>query len=354
MPDNLHIAIIRLSSIGDVLHCTPVARAIKKAYPSCRLTWIVGAVSTGVLVGNPYIDEVYVWSREHWEKLLRQYRFQEAIQYWRQLRDDLHERRVDIALDVHGIFISGLATIATGASRRVGLANTKEFNSFFTTDTTPRLPGDIHVIQRYLSVLRLLNIPDDGYDMTLIVSPEGQQFADQFLRHAHYNPARKLIAINLGTTWATKNWPVDYFATTAANLYRDGQILLCGSPGDHRLAENFIHQAGIPVINAVGQTQLPEFAGLLSRCDVLLTGDTGPLHMAVALKIPTVSIFGPTNPAVYGPLSPEHIVLKSNLECVPCHNQRCRLQDLKCLYDINPQTAIAAVRKQLEMFKKNQ
>jgi 3-deoxy-D-manno-octulosonic-acid transferase len=347
MLDHKHIALIRLSSVGDVLHCTPVARAIKKAAPASHLLWIVGAVSADILSGNPYIDEVYVWSREHWEKLLRQYRFREAYQYWEQLRKDLYARHIDIALDVHGIFISGLVALATGAPQKIGLSGTRELNSWFMTETAPRLPEEKHVIQRYLSILRPLGIQPDGWDMTLKLTAEAADFADSFLARHDYDASRPLIAINPKTTWPAKNWPPAYFAAAAAELYQDGQILLCGGPGDRDVADSIIRQAGVPVINAIGETSLSQLAALVAQSQVLLTGDTGPLHMAVALRTPTVSIFGPTDPAVFGPLSAQHIVLRSSLECTPCHKQKCRQQTLKCLYDVLPQTAVAAVRRQL-------
>ena len=342
------IAVVRLSAVGDVLHCTPVVRAIKKADPSCHITWIVGSVSADVLAGNPYIDEVYIWSREHWEKLLRQHRFSEALDYWRQLRDDLCQRSFDIALDIHGIFISGLVMLATGAKRKIGMLNTRELNHLFVTERATRLPEGPHMIQRYLSILSALDIPSDGYAMDLVPTSEAIEFADTFLRQAGYDPSKPLVAFSPRTTWTTKNWPPEYFAAVAAELSGEVQLLLCGSPGDRTVADEIISQAQKPFINAVGQTRLHELTALLSRCDTLLTGDTGPLHMAVALGVPTVSIFGPTNPTVYGPLPPGHIVLQSMLACRPCHKQKCRAQHLKCQHEILPQMAVEAIRKQLE------
>lgn len=351
MLQNKRLAIIRLSSVGDVLHCTPVARAIKKFEPSCHITWVVGQVSADVLAGNPFIDEVYIWSRERWEAMLRQRRFAEAVRYWRQLKQDLHMRNIDIALDIHGIFISGLVTIATGAPRRIGMSGTRELNSLFTNETAMRLPSETHVIERYLSILRPLGIPHDGCDMTLTVTPAARRFAASFLRRMNYNPGKKLTAINPRTTWPTKNWPPEYFAAAASKLYRHTQLLLCGGPGDKTVADKIIRQAGVPIINAVGQTSLQDLAALLAGCDALLTGDTGPLHMAIALGIPTVSIFGPTDPSVFGPLAPGHAVLQSRLECGPCNKQRCRLEDMRCQFDVSPQTAVKAVVKVLECKK---
>ena len=352
MLTNARIALIRLSSVGDVLHCTPVARAIKKAAPACHLTWVVGKVSAGVLANNPYIDEIYVWSREYWESLLYKGQFMAAYAYWHQLRRDFRSRGIDIALDVHGLFISGLVTLATGARRRIGLAGAREFNSLFTTETATPVPAEkTHKIDRYLSILKPLGIPDDGHAMTLSVPPAAKRQAHEFLRKQHFVPGNCLIAINPRTTWPAKNWPLENFAEVAASLAQDGQILLCGSPGDREAGETILRQAKIPVINTIGRTTLPELAALLSHCHVLFTGDTGPLHMATAMSIPTVSLFGPTDPAVYGPLTPGHIVLRKPPECGPCNKQICRTKTMECINRITPEEAVTAVREQLYVKK---
>lgn len=345
---NSRIALIRLSSVGDVLHSTPVARAIKKAVPSCHLTWIVGKVSAGVLANNPYIDEIYVWSREYWESLLYKGQLKEAYAYWNQLRQDFRSRGIDIALDIHGLFLSGMVTLATGAKRRIGLSGAREFNSLFTTETAaPVPPSKQHKIDRYLSILKPLGIPDDGYAMTLVVPPAAKRQAQEFLRKQHVLPGKRLIAINPRTTWPAKNWPLENFAAVADSLGQDGQLLLCGSPGDREAGETIIRQLKVPVIDTIGRTSLPELAALLSCCHVLFTGDTGPLHMATAMGIPTVSLFGPTDPAVYGPLTPGHIVLRKPPECGPCNKQNCPTKTMECMLRLTPQDAVAAVREQL-------
>ncbi|MCX7781074.1 MAG: glycosyltransferase family 9 protein [Negativicutes bacterium] len=347
MFDNKRIALIRLSAIGDVLHCTPVARAIKKAAPSCHLTWVVGEVSQGVLTGNPYIDETYVWSREYWEKAMRQFHWGAALRYWQKLRQELPERRFDIVLDVHGLFLSGMVAAASGAPRRIGLGGARELNPWFMTETAPPVSAGSHVIWRYLSILEPLGIPADGYDMDLAVQPEAAAFAADFLAEHGCRPGEPLIAVSPRTTWDSKNWPADHFVQAVKALNQDGRILLCGGPGDRQLGQEIVDRSGASVINAIGKTKLTQLTALLARSHALLTGDTGPLHMAVALKVPTVSIFGPTSPEKFGPLPPGHIVLHTPESCPPCSKMKCPRGDLRCMNSITPEAVVAAVRRQL-------
>lgn len=347
MLDNHRIAIIRLSSIGDVLHATPVARALKTAAPSCYLTWIVGEVAADLVKCNPFIDEVYVWSRERWEAQLRHGQFRAALAMWRQLKNKFSAQPCDIALDVQGLFLSGMVTAATGAPRRIGLGRTKEPNGLFMTEKAAE-PQSPHVIRRYLSVLKPLDIATEDYQMTLCIPPAAARFAGEFLAGHGITPRDKVIVFIPSTTWPAKNWPPEYFAAAIDGLADGGRLILCGGPGDRGRAAEISAMAKTAVIDATGKTSLLEMGALLARAQVVVTGDTGPLHMAIALGTPTVSLFGPTDPAMYGPLQPGHIVLNGYSECKACHKRVCPRRDAQCMKIISPRNVIHAVQCQLD------
>ena len=336
--------IIRLSSIGDVLHATPVAQTLKAALPTCHITWLVGEIPSDLLKSNPYIDELYIWPRERWEKHMRRGEFKQAWQIWKKLKDDLQAKNFDVALDVHGLFLSGMIAAASKAPRRIGMKNTKELNWLFMTEIAPSLPHEVHVIQRYLSVVKPLGIQSADYNMTLQLPDEATTFATNFLRSHGVKEKDTLIVVNPGTTWPSKNWPTQHYATVIEALQHHGHILLCGGPGEQELGKSIIEQCNAPVINAINQTSLLELAALISKCHVLLTGDTGPLHMGIALNIPTISLFGPTDPQRFGPLTGEHVVLQESMDCRPCHKTKCPLTHLKCMHSLSPERVITAVQ----------
>lgn len=340
MINNPRILIVRLSSIGDVLHCTPVARTLKEALPACHITWIVGKQSAEILRCNPHIDELYVWPREEWERAMRSGHFRQAWQLWQQLRSYFCTKHYDVALDIHGLFLSGMVTAASHSSRRIGLSNTKELNSLFMTETAPLQNKERHVIQRYLSILKPLNITTADYRMTLITPPAASKFANDFLKQHGIAPDDQLVAVNPVTTWAAKNWPPEYFARVIREVSEYAKILLCGGPADQAIAAKITALADVPVINAVAKTGLLELAALIRRAAVLVVGDTGPLHIAVAVGTPSVSIFGATDPLKFGPLTPGHVVLKGSAACAPCHKTACARKDLQCLKSVDPATVI--------------
>lgn len=323
MLNNQRILIIRLSSIGDVLHATPVAKALKEAYPTCHITWIVSNISASLLKNNPYIDQVHVWSREEFEQAAGKCQIGTLRKLWHQLKTFYKENHFDIVLDIHGLFLTGVIAAYSKAPRRIGMANTRELNRFFMTEQAPPT-SSTHVIKRYLSVLAPLHIQTNDVQMTLELTTEQHKFAEDFIKKHHIDPQKKLLLINFKTTWTGKNWGNENFAKLIDQLSPDIQILLCGSMQDKEDANTIISLCHRPLFDAVGETSLLELAALIHRANLVLTGDTGTLHMAIALQKPTVSLWGASTPEQYGPLDdPKHTVIRSTHTCLACHKTKC-------------------------------
>jgi len=336
-----NVLIIRLSSIGDVIHCTPVARSLKISCPDCKITWLIGGVAAELLTYNPYVDEIIVWSREKFEKHLRCFEFKEAWEMWKSLREQLATRSFDVVLDIHGLFLSGMIAKLAKTSRRIGMSQARELNSQFMTETAA--PCGPHITDKYLGVLRPLGITAVDHQMFLALSEKEKAFAENFLAAEGIAPHDKFIVVIPGTTWLSKNWPTDLFAQTIQLLGKDFKILLCGGRAEIELGEKIQQQAGVTLVNAVGKTGLLQMAALIARGTVVIAGDTGPLHIAAALQVPTVSIFGPTNPATYGPLGLGNAILVNNLPCSFCHKGKCPKGNAICMSSITPQAVAAQV-----------
>ncbi|AJQ28854.1 glycosyltransferase family 9 protein [Pelosinus fermentans] len=342
------ILIIRLSSIGDVIHCTPVASSLKAAWPDCKITWMVGGVSADLLQGNPYIDEIIIWSREKFEDYLRNFKFREALRMWRDLKKQLKDRQFDAVLDIHGLFLTGMIAKQANTKKRIGMKGTKELNSHFMTQTGEALSK--HITDKYLAVLPCLGIEAVNHKMSLVVPEEARKFARDLLQQYAVLPDEKIVVLILGTTWITKNWPIAFFIETAKLLGKDFRIILCGGKAEVQLGKEVETKAGVPVINTIGQTSLLEMAGIIEQASVVVSGDTGPLHMAGALEVPTVGMFGPTDPATYAPQGEQHEVLSSTLSCSYCHKRRCPKEgEGTCMESITPE---AVVQKVYEILKR--
>lgn len=329
------ILIIRLSSIGDVLHCTPVAASLKAAWPDCRITWLVGEVCADLIKYNPHVDEVLVWPREHFDRHVRNREWQQALGSWRKLKKLLAAKSFYAVLDIHGLFLTGMIARQARTRRRIGMAGARECNPLFMTETAA--PLGTHIIDRYLGVLTRLGIKPACRDMVLAVPQEARAFAARFLQTENVSPADKLAVLVPGTTWATKNWPPEHFAAVAATLSPDFKVLVCGGKSETALGQAIAANAKTPVINAIGRTSLLEMAALLEQADAVIAGDTGPLYMAAALDTPTVGIFGPTDPAVYMPSGCRHAAAVSRQDCSFCHKTKCPAgQAAVCIRRVTP------------------
>jgi lipopolysaccharide heptosyltransferase I len=335
------ILIIRLSSIGDVIHCTPVASSLKAAWPDCKITWLVGEVAADLLKNNPNIDEIIIWSREKFEKYLRDWKFKEVLGMWRDLQNKLQGKQYYAVLDIHGLFLTGMIARQVKTQRRIGMTGTKELNSLFMTKTCR--PLGRHITDKYLGVLACLGLQSVDQKMYLGIAKEAKDFAERFLKEHAVMSQEKILVLVLGTTWPTKNWPLIFFIEIVRILHKDFRIILCGGKEEMELGREVEMKAGVPVINAVGLTKLLEMAGIIELASVVVAGDTGPLHMAGALEVPTVGMFGPTDPATYAPLGEQHTIISSALACSYCHKQRCPQGEEKCMRSISPEAVVQKV-----------
>lgn len=343
---NREILIIRLSSIGDVIHCTPVAKSLKAAWAGCKITWLVGEVCAELIKDNPYVDEIIVWSRERFEKCLKSYEFGKAYNLWQDLQQQLAEKYFYAALDIHGLFLTGMIARQVRTERRIGMRDARELNPLFMTEKAAPLGN--HIIDKYLGVLTALGIHPACREMTLVVPPQAKEFAKKFLHQANVSVEDKLAILVPGTTWKTKNWPPEHFAVAAQKLARDFKILLCGGKSELALGQEIMAKAGVPIIDAVGQTSLLEMAAILERATIVIAGDTGPLYMAAALGTPTVSIFGPTNPNTYVPPGRGHAFVYNQQPCSFCHKTKCRVKTIECMRSIQPEAVVSEVYKVLQ------
>lgn len=344
---NREILIIRLSSIGDVIHATPVAKSLKAAWPDCKITWLVGEVCAELIKNNPYVDEMIVWSRERFDRYLRSYEFSQAYTLWQELRSQLATKSYYAALDIHGLFLTGMIARLVRTDRRIGLRESREFNPLFMTETAD--PLGTHIIDRYLGVLTPLGITLEHREMTLVVPAAAKEFAKSYLHKENVLSKDKLAILVPGTTWITKNWPPEFFASTAATLGKDFKILLCGGKNEWSMGQEIIAKAGVPVINAIGETSLVEMAALLEQAAVVIAGDTGPLYMAAALGTPTVAIFGPTNPEVYTPPGRRNLAAVNKQACSFCHKTKCPTGNAICIKSVMPEQVVNQVYNILKM-----
>ena len=372
----MNILFVRLSYIGDILHATPAARWIKEQYPDAKLHWIVTPSMVELLDGNPYVDEIIPWERDEYEAHSKKLHIPTMWRMWWELKAKLEPYKFDVAVDVQGRLITGLVLLASGAPIRLGLGGTKELNWLFTNYKTK--PSTDHVIRRYVEVAQLLkeavtkqaNLEtplkpvDNGLDPDTLhtVSAKKMYHMDYYVpsklhtwaeeqwktidNHTSLNrgevekPLR--VGLVLGTSWATKEWPQEKWYSLVKSLQYRANFVCLGGPKEatqYKPLMDSLAAEGIDqiMLNMLGQTTLQEVGALIESCDVVVTADTGSLHIALALNKPVVALFGPTDPKLWGPLTGTFKVLVNDeLDCLGCRKRRCPKPDQYCMSGIEP------------------
>jgi lipopolysaccharide heptosyltransferase I len=340
------ILLIRLSSIGDVLHGTPVAKTLREHFPSAEISWIVGEKSQDILHGNPYLDKIILWQREQWEKELRQGAWRKGYENFRFLERQLRLEQYDLTIDMQGLLLTGLIGWRSGAKTRIGFAQAKEGSPLFYThrvETKEPMP----IVNHYLQLLKPLGINQVSTSMVMPVAAEHNKFADNLFISNGITKDDTVVILNPATSWITKCWPAAYFSILG-NLLQQKlkvKIILLGAPGDIPLLDSIISGISGAVINLAGKTNLKELAAVIQKAQVFIGGDTGPLHIAAAVGTPTISLFGPTNPSTYAPLGEKHVAIVSEADCRFCFKRKCA--NLICMEKIMPDDVCLAAQKLL-------
>ena len=350
LPDDAKILIVRLSAIGDVLHATSVIHNLKRLRPDCHITWLVSPPADSLLQGNPDIDHLLVWDRRRMDKAFAGLKFKKVIACLKEARSLMAPYHFDVALDIQGLFLSGLLTRLSGAPWRIGIHERHEGNFLFITEMAPDIT-DRHKIRRYATALQPLGIgPDDFHPGLVLALPDKlHAFAETFWQ-SHgiklHDPAHPLLMVNTRTTWPDKNWAPENFGHALRSLPESIQIVFSGAPGDEAYIRKAQQALGRPALSIAGETSLLELAALLHTADLLLTGDTGPLYIAEAVGTTTVSLWGPTHPDIYGPLTSGHHFILSPHGCTACCKTHCRYKTNACMHAIKP-AAVTAKLKEL-------
>jgi heptosyltransferase I len=314
--DTPRIALVKLSSLGDVVHALPVAATLRAARPAARLAWIVERREALVLQGHPALDEVIVVDTRAWRRARRPAAVQGALAQVLAVRRRLAAARFDVALDLQGLIKSGAIAAATRAPLRVGFDRRwgrEPLGALFTNrHVTPPVSAR-HVVEQYLALLAPLGIAERRLEFRLPAVAAAEARVDEWLATAGLKPQRRLVVLNPGAGRADKRWPVEHFATLAARLAHDAgaHVVVAWGPGEEGEARAIVSGASSAGARALlaPPTDLHALIALLRRASVMVAADTGPLHLAAAVGTPCVGLYGPTAAARNGPYGAGHRTL---------------------------------------------
>jgi lipopolysaccharide heptosyltransferase II len=326
------ICLIKPSALGDVVQSLPVFAALRRRYPRAHIAWLVNSAYAPLLEPIPQLDEVIEFDRH----VMR-------AGVWRGLRDaatfvrGLSERRFDLAVDLQGLAKSGAFTLATRAHRRVGLASAREGAGIAYTHVVDDRAGSPAAVERYWKVAEFLDA-DGPKEFALALTHRERAEA---ARSLHGLP-RPIVAAQPGAQWETKRWPAANFAASLQRtLAAGGSAVILGGPGEEPIAAAVADALSIPNRNLAGKTSLRLLAAVLESCDLALTNDSGPMHLAAAVGTPTVAVFTCTAPERAGPFGSGHRIVQTAVDCRASYVKRCA--HLSCMKELTAERVIPAL-----------
>lgn len=335
--------IIRLSSLGDVVHTLPAFSALRKKYPDAKISWIVEENGKEILDLVPGLDRIVPVKLKRWKLGSRRF-WQEFAKLKKEIRN-----KDQVAIDFQGLIKSGFMAYISGARKRIGFhrKNLKERQaSLFYTENLVEVSEKDHVIGKNLKLLSLLRIEGNEFVFPLQLPDESSKNVQRILDEMGYDPQNKLVLLNVGAAWETKRWNADRWVQTVKKIGNDRlfPVLLWGSEVEQKLARQVSRASGVPLVPSLS---LKEVMALIKRAAVLVSGDTFALQAAGALATPVVGLFGPTTPSRNGPFREKDRVVFHELECSHCYKRVC--SRLECLEKITPEEVAAACLGILEM-----
>ena len=338
--NSLNILVIKLASIGDVVLVTSSLKALRKKFPHARIHCLIGRESRKILHNCPYLDGIIVYDRKGKERgWLR------LIKFSRKLR----KHRFDIIVDFQNSRKSHLLSYLSFPKGSYGYH--RQWGSLLTNpieDVHSNMPPVAHQFQ----VLKELGISYNSNSyLELWPSSKDKQYAKNLLDSEWLGNKSNMIGINIAASlkWQTKNWPIEYIARICDMLSASNvRVIITGLDKDLPLARHLLSIAKSKPANFVGKTDILQLAALIKECKVFLTSDSAPLHVAAAMQVPVVVLFGPTDSRRHIPPAKRIVILEKKLACAPCYGSRCRILTHACMKDIQPEEVYHEIERLME------
>lgn len=319
------ILVVKLSSVGDILHALPTVNALKR-YMNAEIDWVVQHEYVDLVDCFPDVNRVISFPRKNFRK--------RGGAFLRELRSqDYH-----LVIDLQGLLKSALVAKLARAPRKIGPSFNREGARFFYHEIAGECDLMRHAVIQNLDVLKVLGleVPDPVFNVS-------------FPKPALDGP-RPWIGMAPNSRWPSKDWPADHFAALAKRLLASvgGTVFFIGGTGDREVCANLVRATGAGSVNVAGLYTLAESGGVMAQLDVLVANDSGPAHLGCAAGVPTIALFAPTEPKRTGPFGPDHTVIRALDPCFACYDRNCRRQEGGCMATITPARVAVAVESVLK------
>lgn len=325
------ILLIKPGAVGDLLQLTPTIRALKRKFPAAAIDLMVGSAAAATMFhGNPSLHETFVFDRDGEHRSLAGF-----MGLWRRVRS----ARYDLVVNFQRSNLKAWLLIAAALPCRMVIYRKAQGRT-------------VHAVVNHLETTAPLGIDPSAEDLSLEIwtGPDDDRFASElFSRHGL--DGSQVVALNPGASHLVNRWPLEHFARLIDRLSRRNAtgIVLIGGGQDQPLADQICGMTTGRPVNLAGKTTITQLAAVLRDCSLLVSGDTGPMHLATAVNTPVIALFGAADPSRTGPVGSGHTVLQaSDVGCVPCRSRTCDNEVyLECMEKISVDKVYDAIAERL-------
>jgi lipopolysaccharide heptosyltransferase I len=362
------ILLIKPSALGDVIHTLPILVKLRARYPAARIDWLLVPAIADLIQHHPALSNVVLFDRQRYARLSAPYTAGSGLL---RLLQELREGQYDLVVDLHGQIRSAVFTAVTGARTRIGFdrpraavragprklpraayrhgwTGAREGSWLVYTHRIPIPTLEAHAVDRYLRLGPILGLDEAPPDFHVPV-PTHARLEMAALLGQHGLEARPFAVLAPGTVWETKHWRGEGFAALAQHFAKRGWgVVLVGSSRE-RARCAAVKAACSAALDVCGRTSVSQLAALIERAQIAVTNDSGPMHLAVALDRPVVSIFGPTDAVWIGPYLRPDAVVSAGVPCAPCYLRRLREcpHEHACMQQVSAESVIERAERML-------
>jgi len=333
------ILIIQTAFLGDVVLSTPLIRAVKKKYPNSKVFFLLIPQTEELLKNNPFLDGIIVYDKKGKEK---------GVFGFLDLVKRVKSSEFDLALIPHRSLRSALLTYLAGIPQRIGFD--KSSGAFLLTQTIKYIQNQPET-KRNLSLLGKDISSESDSLPELFPSEDDFKYIDELFKSWNVKKEDKIVGIAPGSVWNTKRWLPERFGQVAEALIEKlgAKVIFIGGKEDEKLCLKISSNMKRNPVIAAGKTSPLQSAALISRCKVILSNDTAPMHIAVAMRIPVIAIFGSTIPEFgFAPTGKNDLVIQKELYCRPCGihgRKKCPEKHFRCMKEISVEEVFQAVER---------
>ncbi|MDY6905975.1 MAG: lipopolysaccharide heptosyltransferase II [Thermodesulfobacteriota bacterium] len=338
-PEAVRRLLVRSANwIGDAVMSTPAVNAIRQAFSNAEITMLAKPLVVPVFENSPHVDQMVVYDDAG--------RHSDLAGKFR-LAGDLRQAGYDAALLLQNAFEAAFITTIARIPVRIGYTTDGRRLLLTHPVKNPKFYKQGHHADYYLGILRGLGIDAVNNGLELVIGDANRQKAQAVLSE-HGLADRPLLGLSPGATFGpAKQWHPERYAAVADQLCKEGdwRVVLLGGPGDRAISEAIAGHMAAPAVNLCGRTGVGEAMALIETCGLFITNDSGLMHVAAALDVPLVAVFGSTDPVATGPLGKNSRIVRTEVVCSPCLKSQCPEGHFRCMAEVSVDMVVGAARE---------